>query len=115
MSSSINQTNLRGRNVCLDTRVNLQTDQIEDKDDAEATPKELHKLVDRHERRSQPNVGSPLEVNLMMDMEPRILMVILKLERTKTPVDSLVKKDDDVFSRSYADMPGLDIIVLFHR
>lgn len=49
-------TNLGGWYVCLDIGVDHRTNQVEDEDDAEATPKERVDLVDRYERRSQPTM-----------------------------------------------------------
>lgn len=79
--NNTNQASLNGRNACLDIQVDLKTDQVEEEDDAEATPNELLNLIDRHERRSQPNIESLLEVNLGTNAEPKIVMVGSKLGR----------------------------------
>lgn len=80
MTSNTSQTNL-ARNVCLDIRVNLKTDHIEGEDDAEVALKELLDIVDRHERRHQPNIDSPLKVNLGIEAKPKIVFVGAKLDR----------------------------------
>lgn len=58
MTNNTSQTNSSG-NVYLEV-VDLRIDHVEDKDDADATRKEFLNLGDRHERGSQPNIGSPL-------------------------------------------------------
>lgn len=68
-------------NTCLDTGVHLSMDGAEGEDNVRATAKELFDLVDRHERRSQPNIGSPLEVYLGIESEPKVVFVNAKLER----------------------------------
>lgn len=62
-------------NVCLYIRVNVKTDQVEGEDAAKVAPNHLD-LVDRHERRSQVNIELPLEVNLWIDVEPKIVLLI---------------------------------------
>lgn len=69
------------RITCLDIEVDLSTDCAKDKDDVEVAPKELLDLIDRYERRSQPNIDLPLEVNLGTESEPRVVFVGTKLER----------------------------------
>lgn len=48
------QTNLSGGNVCLNIDIDLRTNQVEDKDEAEATLKKLLNLIDRHHRSIKP-------------------------------------------------------------
>lgn len=60
--------------ACLDFEVNLKIDHIKDEDNVEATLK-LFNLIDRHERSSQHNIKSPLEVNLMIESEPTTIFV----------------------------------------
>lgn len=49
---------------------NAETDHVEGEDDAEVAQKELLDLVDRYEKRSQPNIA-PLESNLGKSLSPR--------------------------------------------
>lgn len=67
------------RKACLDIEVELSTECAEDEDDVEVAPKELLDLIDRHERRSQQNIDSPLEVNLGTKSEPRVEFIGAKL------------------------------------
>lgn len=69
------QASLSGRNVCLDNVVDLRMNQVEDEDDAKATPKDLLHLLDRHERKFQPNIKLPPEVNLGTAFKPNVVMV----------------------------------------
>lgn len=62
-----------GGNVCLNIRVDLKIFHAEDEDDGEATPKELLDLLDRKERRSHPNIASPLEVSLETESERNVV------------------------------------------
>lgn len=64
MTSNIKAVTELGGSACLDIAVNLKTYHIDAEDNAEAAPKELFDLIDRHERRSQLNIKSPLEINL---------------------------------------------------
>lgn len=52
---------------------------MEEEQDVKAAPKELIDLIDRHERRFQPNIKSPLEVNLRTESEPKVVFVGTKL------------------------------------
>lgn len=53
-----------GGNSCLDIEIDLKTDHVEDQEDVEAALEVLLELIDRHVKRSQPNIKSPLEVNI---------------------------------------------------
>lgn len=72
---------MRGRNVFLDIGVDLETNQVEDKDDDEDAPKEFLELVDKRKRIFQPNIKSSPKVNLEIDTEPRFVTAVAKLER----------------------------------
>lgn len=56
MASNIPEAKIGG-NICLDIGVILNIELAEDEDDVEALPKELLDLIDRFERRSQPNIN----------------------------------------------------------
>lgn len=68
-------------NMCLDVGVDLNIEHVEDADDVEAAPKDLLDLIDRHKRRYQPNIESPLEVNLNAESEPKVVFVGVKVSR----------------------------------
>lgn len=101
--------------MCLDIGVDLKTDHIEDEEDAEAAPKELLDLLDRHERRSQLNIVSPLKVNLGTESEPKVVFIGIKLDKhLKNRLIILLNEFKDVFAWSYEDMSALNIIVVYH-
>lgn len=78
MASSVPKTET-GRNMCLDIRVDLNIYCSKDEVDVEASPEGLLDLVDRYKRRSQPNIKLPLEVNLGINGEPKVVFVGAKL------------------------------------
>lgn len=61
--------------------VDLKRDHVEGEDDAEADFEKLLGVINRHERRSQPNIKSPLEMNLETEAEPKMVFVGAKLDR----------------------------------
>lgn len=66
-------------------------------------------LTDRHEKRSQPNIESRLEVNLGTMSEPKVVFVGAKLDRNlKNRLITLVNVFKDIFSWSYEDIPYLN-------
>lgn len=59
-----------------------------------------------HERKSQPNIDSPLEVNLGTESEPKIVSFGAQLNRDlNNQVIVLLNEFKDVFTWSYEDMP----------
>lgn len=48
----------------------LESTSKQDEDDVEVAHKELIDLMDRHGRRSQPNIELPLKVNFVTESEP---------------------------------------------
>lgn len=103
-------------NACFDVKVDLCADSVEDEDDVEGAPKEILDLVDRHERKSQPNIDSPLEVNLGTESEPKMVSVGAKLNRDlKNQIITLLNEFKDVFAWSYEDMPGLNTDIVVHH
>lgn len=99
-----------------DIEVNLCTSSAEGEDDIKATPKEILNIVDRHERKSQPNVNSPLELNLGTGSDPKIVFVGPKLKRDlKNQMIVLLIEFKDVFAWSYEDMSGLNTNIVAHH
>lgn len=103
-----------GGNTCLDIGVNLKTDHVKDEGDAKAASVELLDLVDRHEKRSSPNIESPIKVNLRTKIEPRIVFVGVKLERFEHQLIALLNGFIDFLDWSY-DMPGLNTDIVVHH
>lgn len=75
MADSISTTEECG-GVGLDIGVDLETDSKEDGNDAETTLKELLDLIDWHEKRSQSNIESPLEINLGIEVSVGLFLLV---------------------------------------
>lgn len=67
--------------MCLNVGVDLKINHVEDEDDVKAAFTKLVDLIDRHKRRSQLNIVSPLEVNLGIEREPKVVFIGAKLNR----------------------------------
>lgn len=80
MADSIPKAKTEG-NPFLDIEVDPSTNSGEGEDDVEDTPKEILDMVNRHERKSLPNIDSPLEVNLGTESKLKVVFVGAMLER----------------------------------
>lgn len=87
-----------GRNTCLDIRVTLNTDC--DGDVSTLYPKNSLIKIDRHKRISQLNIDSPLEVNLEIESEPKVMFVVAKLKRDLKKMITMLHEFEDVFTWS---------------
>lgn len=75
MANSIPNAKIGG-NACLDIKVDPNANSVEGEDDVEDTAKEILDPVDRHERKSQPNIDSPVEVNLGIETDPKVMFIV---------------------------------------
>lgn len=105
-----------GGNACLDIGFDLKTDHVQDEDNVEAAPKELIDLIDRHEKRFQSNIESPLEVNLWTVSKKNVVLVSSKLDRDlRNWLVTLLNEFNNVFAWSNEDMPSLNTDIVFHH
>lgn len=124
MTSNTNKTNLSGRNVYLDIKVDHGIDQVEGNDD-EPNPKNSCKVIDsckvmmpiqQIDIRSDPNqtLSRFVKVNPSQRGAQNVI-VRVKLDGELNQFILLLDKYSDAFAWSYADMPGSNTDIIVHH